>query len=108
MNYQLRERDPTTLEEMKRGAVNAEENLIEKRARMRSEKRITYKDETIASTSSSDAKIYNLVRTMERMMEKISLNERAPPRENQANPQNINKNQNFRRDPPQIRQRENE
>ena len=42
------------------------------------------------------------------MMEKISLNERTPPRENQASPQNINKNQNFRRDPHQIRQRKND
>ena len=41
------------------------------------------------------------------MMEKISLNERTPPRENQVNPQNRNRNQNFRRDPLQIRQREN-
>ena len=45
---------------------------------------------------------------MERMMEIINLNERAPPRENQEKPQNINKNQNFRRDPPQIKQREND
>ena len=75
---------------------------------MRSEKRVTYKDETMASTSSSDAKIDNLVRVMERMMERINLNERAPPRENQPNPQNININQNFRRDPHQNRQRDND
>ena len=72
------------------------------------EKRFTYKDETIASTSSSEAKIESLVRTMERMMERINLNERAPHRENQVNPQNRNRNQNFKRDPPQIRQRDND
>ena len=60
------------------------------------------------STSSSDSKIDNLVRTMERMMERISLNERMPPRENQANSQNINRNAKFRRDPPQNRPRDND
>ena len=75
---------------------------------MRSEKRVTYKDETMASTSSSDAKIDSLVRKMERMMERINLNEKKPPRENQPKPKNRNRNQNFRRDPPQIRQREND
>ena len=105
MAYQLRERDYLTLEDMQKGVVSVEANLIEKKSRMRLEKRVTYKDETVPSTSSSDKKIDSLVRTMERMMEKISLNERTPPRENQVNPQNRNRNQNFRRDPPQIRQR---
>ena len=36
MTYQLREREPTTLEEMQKGAISAEANLAEKRARMRS------------------------------------------------------------------------
>ena len=91
---------------MQRGAISFEANLIAKRARMRAEKRVTYKEEPVASTS--DAKIDNLVRVMERMMDKISLNERASLRENQENPQNINRNQNFRRDPPQNRQRDND
>ena len=52
MAYQLRERDPLTLEDMQRGAISVEENLIEKRARLKSEKRVTYRDETMASTSS--------------------------------------------------------
>ena len=82
MTYQLRERDPTTLEEMQRGAISVEANLTEKRARVRSEKKFTYQDETMPSTSSSDSKIDNLVRTMERMMEKINLSERTPPRDN--------------------------
>ena len=62
----------------------------------------------MASTSSYDAKIDNLVRVMERMMEKINLSERTPPMENQANPQNINRNPKFRRDPPQNRPRDND
>ena len=90
MGYQLRERDPLTLEDMQRGALSVEENLIEKSARLESEKRVTYKDETMALTSSPDAKIDNLVRVMERILEKINLNDRVPPRENQNNPQNIN------------------
>ena len=61
----------------------------------------------MASTSSSDSKIDSLVRKMERMMERIKLNEITPPKENQPNPQNRNRNPNFRRDPPQIRQRDN-
>ena len=92
MAYQLREREPLTLEDMQKGDVSVEANLIEKRARMRSEKRVTYKDETVPSTSSSDTKIDSLVKTMERMMEKISLNERTPTRENQVNPKNRNRN----------------
>ena len=42
------------------------------------------------------------------MMENFNLNERTPPRENQANLQNMNRNQNFRRDPPPVRQRESD
>ena len=82
--------------------------MIEKRARLRAEKRVTYRDETMASTSSFDAKIDNLVRVMERMLEKINLNDRVPPRENQTNPQNRNKKPNFRRDLNQDRQRDND
>ena len=42
MTYQLRERDPATLEEMKKVAISAEANLAEKRARIRLEKKVTY------------------------------------------------------------------
>ena len=55
MFYQLRERDPLTLEGMKRGAVSVEANLNAKRDRLRVEKKVTYKEETMASTF--DAKI---------------------------------------------------
>ena len=58
----------------------------------------------MASTSSSDTKIDNLVKVMERILEKINLNDRVPPRENQ----NKNRNQNLRRDPNQDRQRDND
>ena len=62
----------------------------------------------MASTSSSNAKIDNLVRVMEIMLDKINLNDRVPPRENQINPQKINRNPNFRRDPIQDIQRDND
>ena len=80
---------------MRKGALSVEANLIEKRARLRTEKRVTYRDEAVASTSSSNAKTNNLVRVMERILEKINLNERKPSRENQNNLQNRNKNANI-------------
>ena len=64
MAYQLRERDYNTLEDMKKGAVSVEANLIEKRAKMRSEKKVTYRDDTSASTS--DPKYDSLAKNMER------------------------------------------
>ena len=83
MTLQLRERDYETLEEMKKAAISAEVNLIKKRARLKLERRVTYKNEIMPSASSTDTKIDSLMRTMERMIEKINLNERAPPRDNQ-------------------------
>ena len=77
--------------------MSVEAKLIEKRARLRLEKRVTYKDDTVTSNSSLDTKIDNLVKVMERMLEKINLNDRVPPREPQNN-QNRNRNQNFRRE----------
>ena len=103
--YQLRERDPLTLEDMQRGAISVEANLNARRARLKVEKKVTYKDE--ARPSTSDSKIDSMARTMERMMSKINMNERADPKENQTAPQNKNQNQNqkIRRNPTQIRQR---
>ena len=91
MAYQLRERYYLTLEDMQKGAVSVEANSIEKRNRLRSEKRVTYKDDIVPSTSTSDTKIDNLVKVMEKMREKINLNDRVPPREPQNN-QNRNRN----------------
>ena len=41
MTYQIRERDLSTLEKMQKVAISVEANLAEKRARMRSEKKVT-------------------------------------------------------------------
>ena len=75
MCYQLREREPLTLEDMQKGAVSVEANLNDRRARLKEEKKVTYRDE--AGPSTSDSKIDNLVRNMEMMMEIINMNERA-------------------------------
>ena len=86
MAYQLRERDYNTLEDMQKGAVSVEANLIEKRARMRSEKRVPYRDDTSASTS--DHKVDSLAKNVERlekMVEKMVVT---------VSNQNINQNHN--------------
>jgi L-rhamnose mutarotase len=102
MSYQLRERNSATLEDMQKSAVSVEANLLARRARQRTERRVMIKEEP--STSSSDAKLDSLARAMERMMERLTIAERNPPRENQAAPQI--QNPNFRRNPTQIRQRD--
>jgi hypothetical protein len=102
MSYQLRERNHATLEEMKKCVVSVEANLLAKIVRQRTERRVTIKEEP--STSTADAKIDSLVRTMEIMVERLEITDRKPPRENQPGPQI--RNPNFRRNPPQMRQRE--
>jgi hypothetical protein len=102
MSYQLRERNSTTLEDMQKSAISVEANLLAKRARQRTERRVTIKEEP--STSTSDSKLDSLAREMERMMERLTVSERNPPRENPPAPQIWNPN--FRRNPPQIRQRD--
>ena len=58
---------------------------MEKRARMRNEKKVSFREETSPSTYSSK---------MERMMKKMSILERAQAIQNQTAPQNQNQNQN--------------
>lgn len=82
--------------------MSVEVNLIEKRARMRSEKKVTYRDDTLASTS--DTKYDSLAKTMERlgkMVENLTVQV-----SNQNRNQNHNQNQNFRRNNPPNRQRD--
>jgi hypothetical protein len=99
MSYQLRERNSATLEDMQKIFVSVEANLLARRARQRTERRVMIKEDP--STSSSDEKLYSLARAMERMMERLTIADRNPPRENQAAPQI--QNPNFRINPPQIR-----
>jgi ribonuclease HI len=102
MSYQLRERDAATLEDMQKCAISVEANLLAKRARQRNERRVTIREEP--STSIAESKLDSLSRNVEFMMEKLSLSDRNPPRDNAPVPQI--RNPNFRRNPPQIRQRD--
>lgn len=96
MEYQLRERDPATLEEMKANAIKVEANILAKKVKLKSECRVTIKQEP--STSIVDHKIDNLVRVVNKMMQKVNINEQTQARENQNAPQS--RNQNFRRNVP--------
>jgi hypothetical protein len=90
------------VEEMQKDALSVEGNLLAKRVRQRTKRRVTIKEEP--STSSVDDKMDSLIKTMERKIEILDITHRTPPRENQLGPQI--RNLNFRRNPPQIRERE--
>ena len=62
MAYQLREREPTTMEDMQKITVSVEENMLAKRARAIAEKKVTIKEES----SSTDQLFWKL----EQMFEK--------------------------------------
>jgi hypothetical protein len=102
MSYQLRERNSTTLADMQKSVISVEANLLAKRARQRSERRVTIKEEPSMSTTNSI--LDSLTREVEVMMERLTVSDRNPPRENPPAPQV--RNPNFRRNPPQIRQRD--
>ena len=76
--YQLRERNPPTLEEMQSVAIRVEANLLAKRARVRNERRGTANDEA----SPTDVKIDSLAKSMERLMGRIENIERKPQWDN--------------------------
>ena len=85
MAYELRDKEYTTLEDMQKGAITIEANLIEKRARLRAEKRVTYRDDNVASTSDPNYdRLSKNVERLQKMMEKMVVTVR-------------NQNQNFRR-----------
>ena len=62
MSYQLRERNSSTLEDMQKSAISVEANLLAKRARQRSERRVTIKEEP--STSTTDSRLDSLIVTL--------------------------------------------
>jgi hypothetical protein len=102
MSFQLRERNAATLEDMQKSAISVEANLLAKRADQRSERRVTIKEEP--STSTTDSRLDSLTRAVELMMERITVSEINPPRDNAPAPQV--QNPNFKRNPLQIRQRD--
>jgi len=93
MSYQLRERNPQTLEQMQSIAVSVDANLLAKKARMRNEKRVVIKEET----STSDGKIDNLEKSVEIIMDRLENMERKTQWENQQPPPI--RNPNFRKNP---------
>ena len=93
MSYQLRERNPETLGQMKSNVVSVETNLLAKRDRMRNEKRVTIKEEP----STSEGKIDSLAKSVERIMDRLENMERKSQWENQQGSQ-IRK-PNFRKNP---------
>ena len=96
MAYQLRERDPPSLEEMQKIAVNVEANLLARRARARTEKKFVVKEEA----SPSDSKMDTLIRTMENMVDRLTISDRPKPQI---------RNPNFRgQQQPQFRIRQRE
>ena len=70
MAYQLREREPATMEDMQKIAVSVEANLLTKRARAKAEKKVTVKEES----SSVD----QLLRKVEQMLERVKLDKPEP------------------------------
>lgn len=99
MAYQLRERHPYTMEKMKRNIVSVEVNLFAKREKLKFERRVTIKEEP---SSSLDEKLDTLVKTMERVMGRMTMTNTALGREPQGGPQI--RNPNLRRNQPQIKQ----
>jgi len=89
--FQLRERNPPTLEDMQSVAVSIEANLLSKRARVRNERRTPLKDET----SPFDQKMDVLAKGMEKLMDKIENIEMKPHWYSQHAP--TVRNPNFRK-----------
>ena len=100
MEYQLRERAPETLEEMQENAIKVEANILAKKGKQKPECRLNIKEEL--STSAVDHKIDNLVRVVNQMIQRVNINDQNQARENKNVPQT--RNQNFRRNVPQIKQ----
>lgn len=84
MEYQLTERDPTTLEEMQANAIKVEINILAKKAKLKSKCRVTIKEEP--STSIVDHKIDNLARVVNQMVQRVNINDKTQVRENQNAP----------------------
>ena len=73
MEYKLRERNPATLEDMQKNSVSVATNLSIKKSKMKGERKVTIKEE---ASSSFEVKFDTLIRTIERMVDKISITER--------------------------------
>lgn len=68
--YQLREREPATMEDMQKIAVSVEANLLYKRAREKAEKKTTVKEES--------SLMVHLLKKVEQMLERVKLDKLEP------------------------------
>lgn len=102
MEYQLRERDPKTLEEMQANEIKVEANILAKKVKLKSKHKVSIKEEPY--TSVVDHNIDNLVRVVNQMMQRVTINDQNQVSQNQNLQQT--RNQNFRRNTPQTKQRE--
>ena len=94
MSYQLRERNPETLEQMQSNIVSVEANLLARKARMRNEKKVVIKEEA----SNSDGKVDVLAKSLERIMDRLENMERKNQWQNRQQQPPI-RNPNFRKNP---------
>jgi len=84
MPYQLRERNLETLEQMHSNAVSVEANLLAKKAQMRNEKKVVFKEEASASNGRVDV----LAKSLERIMDRLEkMKRKNQGRINNNNPQ---------------------
>jgi len=67
MAYQLREREPATLEQSQTNAVKVEANILAKKTQAKIERRVGFVDEA----SMSDGKVDLLAKTVERIMDRL-------------------------------------
>lgn len=75
MAYQLRERDPATLEDMQKIAVSVEANLLARRARTKDEKKLMIKEEV----STSDQVLHKIENMFDRLtIDKLEAQVRNP------------------------------
>ena len=72
MAFQLRERDPATIEEMKNISVDVEANLLNRQAKLKAVKKHKIKKEKLVS---SEIKLDILTNAINEMMHEISRNE---------------------------------
>lgn len=86
MAYQVRERAPRILEDMQSITVSVEANLISKRAKVRSERRIPLKEDS----SSFEHKLYAIIKGMDRLGDRVETIETKSPWDGQ--PTNIGRN----------------
>jgi len=91
MAYQLRERAPRSLEDMKSIAISVEANLISKQARARAKRRMPIKEEP----STFEQKLDAIIKGMDRLGDIVETIERKSPWDGQPN--NTRRNPNLKK-----------